>query len=67
MKEGDRIELVYTDDPYTKLKPGDQGTVTGFGETPYERQVHVRWDNGSTLSMLVGHDEFKIIEEKENS
>jgi hypothetical protein len=27
-RRGDRIALVRTDDPGTRLRPGDQGTVT---------------------------------------
>jgi Domain of unknown function (DUF4314) len=48
---GDRVELVATDDPYTRLRPGDRGTVTGVREVP-EPTIHVQWDNGSTLSVL---------------
>jgi Domain of unknown function (DUF4314) len=47
---GDRIALVATDDPHTCLRPGDQGTVTRWD--PAQGQLHIRWDSGSTLSML---------------
>jgi Domain of unknown function (DUF4314) len=62
---GKRVELVYTDDPYTKLKPGDRGTVTDiseipFGDTPY--QIWVNWDNHVTFALLPGHDRYKIVE-----
>ena len=30
---GSRVELVNMDDPYTKLKPGDQGTVNFVDDT----------------------------------
>jgi hypothetical protein len=39
---GDRVELVFTSDPYTRLRPRDAPDV----------QVNVAWDSGSTLSML---------------
>ncbi|HEX5293939.1 MAG TPA: hypothetical protein VFX25_34115 [Streptosporangiaceae bacterium] len=39
-RPGDRIAVVATDDPRTRLRPGDQGT-------------DVHWDSGSTLSMLL--------------
>jgi len=45
---GDRIELDHCDDPYTKLRPGDQGTVRsvdGVGT------VHTDWDSGSRLGL----------------
>jgi Domain of unknown function (DUF4314) len=48
---GDRVELVATDDPYTRLRAGDRGTVTGVREVP-EPTIDVHWDNGSTLSVV---------------
>jgi Domain of unknown function (DUF4314) len=50
-KPGDRVELVATNDPYTGLQPGDRGTVTGVRGFP-EPTIDVRWDDGSTLSIL---------------
>jgi Domain of unknown function (DUF4314) len=50
-KAGDRIILVRTDDPHTKLVPGDVGSVTGYD--PCCEMLHVKWDSGSTLSMLL--------------
>ena len=53
-KKGDRVRLVRTDDICTNLRPGDTGTVTIVDNnslTGYT--VHMRWDNGSTLSMLL--------------
>ena len=51
-QRGDRIALVTTSDPHTRLRPGDQGTVTRWD--PAHRQLGIRWDSGSTLSMLPG-------------
>jgi hypothetical protein len=50
---GDRVALEHTDDPHTRLRPGDEGTVTGYDPGP--GQLGVRWDSGSTLAMLL-HD-----------
>jgi hypothetical protein len=51
---------VRTDDPDTRLRPGDQGTVTRWD--PAQEQLHVRWDSGSTLSMLPGEgDQVRLI------
>jgi len=62
--EGRRVELIYTDDPYTKLKPGDKGTYQLLiTQTIMENQHCIQWDNGSTLSLLEGKDQFKFIEE----
>ena len=49
---GDRVVLEHTTDPYTRLTPGTQGTVTGYHAR--HGQLHVTWDDGSTLSMLPG-------------
>jgi hypothetical protein len=53
---GSRVELVNMDDPYTKLKPGDQGTVNFVDDTG---TVFVNWDNGSTLGVVYGVDNIK--------
>jgi hypothetical protein len=59
-QRGDRVALVHTDDPDTRLRPGDQGTVTWWD--PAQGQLHVRWDSGSTLSMLPGEgDQVRLI------
>ena len=50
-RPGDRVELVATDDPYTRLRPGDRGTVTGVRDFP-EPTIDVHWDNDRTLSIL---------------
>jgi hypothetical protein len=50
-ERGDRVALEHTDDPDTRLRPGDEGTVTRY--TPGPGQLDVNWDSGSTLSMLV--------------
>jgi uncharacterized protein DUF4314 len=48
---GDRIELVATTDPYTRLQPGDRGIVTSVTDHP-EPTIEVQWDDGSTLAIL---------------
>jgi len=50
-ERGDRIALEHTDDPDTRLRPGDEGTVTRYHAGL--SQLDVNWDSGSTLSMLV--------------
>lgn len=50
-QKGDRVEFVWSDDPFTRLRPGALGTVSaidGLGT------VHVAWDSGSRLGMVVG-------------
>jgi Domain of unknown function (DUF4314) len=48
---GDRVELVATTEPYTRLRPGDRGTVTRVTDSP-EPTVDIVWDSGSTLAIL---------------
>ncbi len=59
--EGKRVILQYTSDPYTKLKPGDEGEcfmVDAMG------QLQIKWDNGSTLAMIPGEDRVGWIESR---
>lgn len=54
-EKGDRIELTYCSDPHTRLEPGDQGTVSMVDGTG---TVHVKWDNGSSLGLIPGEDDW---------
>ena len=64
-KIGDRIKLVSTDNPYTRLKPGDFGLVwdiTTFELSNEEtKQIWIHWDNGDSLALIEGKDEWEII------
>jgi len=51
-KNGDRVVLDRTDDRWTKLNPGDKGTVLSYD--PVLGTLFVNWDSGSALSMLLG-------------
>jgi hypothetical protein len=59
--EGTLVELVSMDDPYTKLKPGDRGKVSGVDDTG---TIFVRWDSGSGLGIVYGIDSVKKIEQE---
>lgn len=48
-EEGQRVALVCTNDPYTKLQPGDRGTVSF---TDSAGTVHIAWDSGSNLGIV---------------
>lgn len=56
--KGTRVELVYMDDPYSHLKPKDQGTVTHVDDIG---NIHVNWDCGSSLSIVYGEDKCEKI------
>jgi hypothetical protein len=47
--EGTRVVLDGMEDPYSKLKPGDMGTVSFVDDIG---SIHIKWDNGSTLGLL---------------
>jgi len=53
---GSRVELISMDDPYSKLKPGDQGTVACVDATG---TVFVNWDCGFSLGVVYGADQIK--------
>lgn len=56
---GTRVMLVcMVDDPYSKLKPGDLGTVDHIDDTG---TVHTRWDRGSGLGLVWGVDEYRKV------
>jgi Domain of unknown function (DUF4314) len=57
---GDRVALEHTDDPHTRLRPGDEGTVTRYD--PRVARLDVNWDSGSTLAMLLSNgDRVRLI------
>lgn len=46
---GQRVELVRSTDPYTRLVPGEKGTVTFVDALG---TVHVQWDSGARLGLV---------------
>lgn len=50
---GRRIRLVATPDPYTRMKPGTEGTVMFVDSVGTH---HVNWDDGSSLGLIPGED-----------
>jgi hypothetical protein len=57
---GTRVELTSIDDPHTSLRPGDRGSIEFFDDTG---TAFVKWDKGSGLGLVYGHDHFKKIDE----
>jgi hypothetical protein len=55
---GKRIELVSTNDLYTKLNVGELGTIKFVDDYG---TIFVDWDNGSKLGMIPGIDKYRII------
>lgn len=56
---GTRIELTAPmPDPYAKLNAGERATVRGVDDAGH---ILCRWDCGSSLNLIPGVDQFKII------
>jgi hypothetical protein len=52
-----RITLIHTNDPHTNLRPGDQGILKSSRVDPWgDRVISVKWDSGSSLSLIEGQD-----------
>jgi len=61
---GKRIKLLHTSDPYTKLKPGDIGTVIDVHTVRLPKpftQIWVKWDSGSNLALIAGEDSYEVV------
>jgi hypothetical protein len=59
-----RVTLIHTSDPFTNLRPGDQGTLTRSRIDPWgDRVISVAWDSGSSLSLIEGQDSWSEEEE----
>jgi hypothetical protein len=56
---GRRVRLVRCTDPWTRLVPGALGTVTHVDDLG---TLHVRWDDGHTLGLVPGEDEWVVLE-----
>ena len=52
---GTRLVLDEMDDPYCPVKPGTHGTVALVDD---QGQIHMDWDDGRTLALILGIDRF---------
>jgi hypothetical protein len=50
-RPGQRVVLIHTSDPHTRLRPGALGTVGRHDQQ--SNTVSMAWDDGSTLAMLL--------------
>jgi len=62
VKVGDTVELVFTNDEMTSLKPGDQGTVVEIEGEPGDQLIWVVWKKtGNKFALLEEIDKFNVI------
>ena len=64
-KVGHRIRLLGLPDDPDPLPTGTTGTVVSIAEGPMA-QVCVDWDNGRSLMLIPGVDQFEVIADDEN-
>lgn len=57
--KGTRVALISMSDPYSKLKPGDEGLVSCIDDTG---TIFVTWDNGEGLGIVYGEDSCRKVE-----
>lgn len=57
-KKGERVICYGMQDPYAPIQYGMMGTVTLVDDIG---TIHVRWDNGRTLGIIYGVDNFAKI------
>jgi|TARA_Y100000296_G_scaffold61066_1_gene70818 hypothetical protein len=64
---GRRIVFLFSADQFTKLKRGDKGTIKyeRYDDIWGDESIRVNWDNGSTLSLIRGKDQFDILPQSE--
>lgn len=55
---GTRVEVISLCNEEEHLRPGMKGTVVGVDDQP---ALLVHWDNGSSLSLLIGQDSFRVL------
>lgn len=57
-RPGMRVRLILMEDPYPHPQPGSLGTVAFVDDIG---TVHVSWDCGSSLGLVVGVDQFQVV------
>ena len=60
---GDRVELTFINDTWTKLQKGDRGTVFKIENGGDDCLIWIEWDSGERLALIQGIDKFKVVKE----
>lgn len=58
---GTRVEMIHMPDDPDPIPTGSLGTITGGSGT----DLWVSWDSGRSLSLIMGVDTFRVVEESE--
>lgn len=64
--EGKRIRLLHMPNDPCPVPSGSTGTIQSVGDDVFRdgtRQIHVKWDNGRSLMLIDGVDQFEVIPE----
>lgn len=59
---GTRVLLLGMDDPYTPVPSGTKGTVSYVDD---QAQIHMKWDNGTSLALIPDAYTFRRLTEGE--
>ena len=59
---GTRLLLLNMEDPWAPVPPGTRGTVAYVDDIG---QIGMKWDNGRTLSLVPGEDNFRKLTDGE--
>lgn len=59
---GTRIKLLCMNDPYHPVPSGTRGTVESMDDAG---TFHMKWDNGRSLGVVYGEDDFRALTAKE--
>jgi hypothetical protein len=58
--KGTKIKLIKMNDKFTPPS-GTIGTVDFVDDIG---QIHVKWESGGSLALIIGEDDFEVIEQK---
>jgi len=66
VQKSDRVKIIHMPNDPNPIPGGSTGTVTRVTDGPLA-QVSVDWDNGRSLSLVPGTDEFEVLEQTGSS